>query len=458
MISFLDLLLENQREQITNKLQKDFVQVNDKEKSLSMDPNKMSEMDPNKMSEKEFKALTQVDPSKDGSYLRWLVMRYIRMNRNERQRWFQDGHDEQVKNLLTFFDNNKKKPKVVALDPNSFYKDINQYKSFEDFEYKLGSVEDKLTKGEKDAGESQDSIPPQVRGALIDPIKLLGKTPSGYYVYKVPQSCSEDNDCYKKYLTLTDCSTKTTWCTRNVPNFDKYLKDGPMYLFTKLDGEDQYQLNYESNQLKTAKNVNMEDEKLKNEFLQFVLDKEGRLPSSIFSYNIDLSKYKKGEMDGFPIYQIGPLYYIDAKTGNEQNNKLVYFDSETSQLKNSDGKAASTKNALRDPYNKLIMYLYKNGLFTPEKGSKAYGDWMAIRIFGNIDVPPTAAPKINGNINLSGTSITSLPNNLTINGDLDLSNTKLERLPDNLKVAGILNLKGTGLTAKPGIAAKVIQD
>jgi hypothetical protein len=83
---------------------------------------------------------------------------------------------------------------------------------------------------------------------------------------------------------------------------------------------------------------------------------------------------------------------------------------------------------------------------------------MAIRIFGNIDVPPTAAPKINGNINLSGTSITSLPNNLTINGDLDLSNTKLERLPDNLKVAGILNLKGTGLTAKPGIAAKVIQD
>jgi len=450
MISFSDILLENQREQITNKLQKDFVQINDKKTSLSKDPNKMNE--------KEFKALVQVDPSKDGSYLRWLVMRYIRMDRNERQRWFQDGHDEQVKNLLIFFDANKKKPKVVALDPNSFYKDINQYKSFEDFEYKLGSVEDKLTKSEKETGASQDNIPSQVRGTLIDPIKLLGKTPSGYYVYKTPKSCSGDDDCYKKYLTLTDCSTRTTWCTRNIPSFNEYLKDGPMYLFTKLNGEDQYQLNYENDQLKTAKNVNMEDEKLKNEFLQYILDKEGRLPSSQFLFDLDLSKFKQGEVDGFPIYKIGPLYYIDAKTGEEQQNKLVYFNSETSQIKNINGKSASTKNALRAPYNRLIKYLYENGLFTPEKGSDAYDDWMAIRVFSNLGIPPTASPKIKGNINLSGTAITELPNNLTIDGDLNLSNSSIKKLPENLKVAGILNVQGTGIKVPQGVASRVIQD
>ena len=54
-----------------------------------------------------------------------------------------------------------------------------------------------------------------------------------------------------------------------------------------------------------------------------------------------------------------------------------------------------------------------------------------------------------GNLDLSGTGITALPDNLTVGGGLDLSDTKITALPDNLTVGGWLDLRGTGITALP---------
>ena len=42
----------------------------------------------------------------------------------------------------------------------------------------------------------------------------------------------------------------------------------------------------------------------------------------------------------------------------------------------------------------------------------------------------------NGNLYLSGTEITELPDNLTVGGWLDLSGTKITELPNNLTVGG----------------------
>lgn len=55
----------------------------------------------------------------------------------------------------------------------------------------------------------------------------------------------------------------------------------------------------------------------------------------------------------------------------------------------------------------------------------------------------------NGDLDLSGTSITVLPDNLTVNGFLDLSNTPITKLPDNLTVDGWLNLSDTPITELP---------
>ena len=54
-----------------------------------------------------------------------------------------------------------------------------------------------------------------------------------------------------------------------------------------------------------------------------------------------------------------------------------------------------------------------------------------------------------GNLNLSGSSITSLPDNLTVGGWLNLCGTGITALPDNLTVGGVLSLRGTGITSLP---------
>jgi hypothetical protein len=70
--------------------------------------------------------------------------------------------------------------------------------------------------------------------------------------------------------------------------------------------------------------------------------------------------------------------------------------------------------------------------------------------------------KINGSVNyggyldLSGTAITALPDNLTVGGYLDLRGTAITALPDNLTVGGSLDLRDTAI--KKGEAEKVNRD
>jgi hypothetical protein len=67
-------------------------------------------------------------------------------------------------------------------------------------------------------------------------------------------------------------------------------------------------------------------------------------------------------------------------------------------------------------------------------------------------IPPTTF-----SLDLSGSDITELPENLIINGDLDLSNSKIKKLPNTLQVKGVLNISGLGLKPSPNVrAGKII--
>jgi len=55
----------------------------------------------------------------------------------------------------------------------------------------------------------------------------------------------------------------------------------------------------------------------------------------------------------------------------------------------------------------------------------------------------------NGSLDLCGTGITALPENLMVGGSLDLRGTGITALPKNLTVGGWLDLRGTGITALP---------
>ena len=74
---------------------------------------------------------------------------------------------------------------------------------------------------------------------------------------------------------------------------------------------------------------------------------------------------------------------------------------------------------------------------------------------GNLDLSNTsitALPEnltVGGGLDLSGTQITELPENLTVGCGLDLSGTQITELPENLTVGGWLDLSGTQITALP---------
>ncbi len=60
-----------------------------------------------------------------------------------------------------------------------------------------------------------------------------------------------------------------------------------------------------------------------------------------------------------------------------------------------------------------------------------------------------------GSLDLSGTQIAALPDNLTVGGWLDLSGTQIAALPDNLTVGGSLYLSGTQIADKKTERQKV---
>ena len=59
------------------------------------------------------------------------------------------------------------------------------------------------------------------------------------------------------------------------------------------------------------------------------------------------------------------------------------------------------------------------------------------------------AQAFTGDLDLSGTPIEKLPDNLKVGGSLDLDNTPIERLPDNLQVGGGLYLDNTPIKELP---------
>ena len=56
---------------------------------------------------------------------------------------------------------------------------------------------------------------------------------------------------------------------------------------------------------------------------------------------------------------------------------------------------------------------------------------------------------VKGDLDLSRSGITSLPEDLKVGGDLSLFDTPITSLPEGLKVGGSLDLRGTKITSLP---------
>jgi hypothetical protein len=64
--------------------------------------------------------------------------------------------------------------------------------------------------------------------------------------------------------------------------------------------------------------------------------------------------------------------------------------------------------------------------------------------------------KVIGGLYLDGTSITSLPDNLSVGGYLNLQGTSITSLPDNLTVHGDLRLAGTPNLDKDNLPSSLV--
>ena len=97
---------------------------------------------------------------------------------------------------------------------------------------------------------------------------------------------------------------------------------------------------------------------------------------------------------------------------------------------------------------KLIDLKDKLGLTTAQaQGKEAIPGYLDLSGTQITSLPDNLT--VGGSLNLSGTQITSLPDNLTVGGYLDLSGTQITSLPDNLTVGGSLNLENTQITSLP---------
>ena len=82
-------------------------------------------------------------------------------------------------------------------------------------------------------------------------------------------------------------------------------------------------------------------------------------------------------------------------------------------------------------------------------------DDLTINVIGHLNLtgtPITSLPdnlSVGRSLDLRDTPITSLPDNLSVGGSLDLTGRQITSLPDNLSVGGSLYLRGTQITSLP---------
>ena len=89
----------------------------------------------------------------------------------------------------------------------------------------------------------------------------------------------------------------------------------------------------------------------------------------------------------------------------------------------------------------IILQINKNNIMTQEEIKAYFEDVCKVKL----EIKDGKLFK-GGYLDLEGTAITALPDNLTVGGSLYLRGTAITALPDNLTVGGSLDLEGTAIT------------
>lgn len=286
------------------------------------------------------------------------------------------------------------------------FQDINQYKTSQDIsQFIIKSVE---------IFDKEKSDPSQQKGvARSDKYQefYMGSV-DGFDVYELPKGRKD------LYGVSCELGSGTEWCTATGKTrryFDRYISQGPLFIFIKPGSDEKYQFSYETNSF---------------------MDKND---SSIMFNNVNsmtnihnLFKFIESKRKQYHV----PLKFIFINNLPIDNLNIKNLDLFNTQIKSLPDNL-KVGGFLSVTWNKNMTELPNN---LNVKGD-IYLTHTPIK-----SVPDTL--KVGGHFYLDNTKITALPDNLKVGGDLYLTRTPIQSLPDNLNVKGDLYLNKTPISKK----------
>lgn len=174
---------------------------------------------------------------------------------------------------------------------------INKNEEIEDFIKTSIKIIEQNSTSQETKGSKNYVTPTEISRLDRVGISFLG-TISGYQVFKIPYTINPE-ETWKVYRQILGrCSGRGTgeevkFCTiATLARFKQYTEDGPMYLFFNMaDPLSPYQFDYESEQYKDRRNIDMlsgvrlgsKEFKVYKSFFTFLFDKEGKIiPKDVF--------------------------------------------------------------------------------------------------------------------------------------------------------------------------------
>jgi len=386
--------------------------------------------------EKTFEKIVNVDPTRNKTYVQWLLNQYVKEvvkpNKDQKNRSQLAGASRRfledmtaVTDFLTIFNVHKAKfPK----------KDINQYTVSEFIADGL-AVDQKLSDSEKSIAKGEHKYSADEKKY---PELQIGKV-AGYTVWKFPQGRPDLNDAAVDLSGYNETPRHTNWCT-GYGAFKDYSSRDPLYIF--IGNGRKYQFHFQGNEFKNESNLKMSEGPLKDAFLKFLEDREGRVPRGK-----DIRQNKIGEYDTpngkLPLYKVGENRYYTSI-----DNREVFYNPEDGLLKSKEGMTISRPTFIfSHPYMDFLKEVYKQ---LKQKGDvKRFRG--IYRLLLGLDVPqaPESGWVVPRDLTLAGTQLTEIPEDLHIKGNFNLDGSPIVKLPSRLRVDGDLDLTDTGITEIP---------
>lgn len=370
-----------------------------------------------KLTEEEFDKIIQADPTPIKKYSEWLMNKFYKdfkkphldsegrlrsTGKREINRFFEDL-PATTENLELF-------SRIGAKFPKN---NIQDY-TFDEFQSASAEVKEKLGDVELSKGKEAVSKYPEL---------VIGNV-EGYTVYKLPQARPDLEP------VACDLAKGMGLCTTS-GSYKSYNERDAIFIFVK--GDKRFQHDQYSKQWKGSGNRSMEsyEPELLKKFKHFLGKVEGRLYDSEQLKN--LPEYKIGDYDS-PAGKL-PLYKVGDKIYTIIDNKAFHYDPELKRFKDVKNGNMRIELLFKEPYMSFTKEVYNK--LKEQNNTKVFPG--IYRLLLDLDVPEKAPGDywvIPDGLDVSGTDLDSLPDNLHIQGDLDITDTKIKNLPQNLKVDG----------------------